>query len=325
MGSLAKNSGTAAKARAVSPAGLAAHAEKAGDSIAASPERLPAGGVAAVSHELRNLLTALNLYSDLLAEPGVLTVRYSHMAEEIKLIAHAGKSLLDSLNGVPASNAGAGVSELAGEIPDFLRVDGARRESGIVSEDQLAPVLDSCLPLLAHLAGPNVHVHLKCTRNHGSLPLSQEDLTMILVNLVRNAAEAMPGGGGVWIAIQPAVKGCNGLPKCARIVVEDDGPGIPPKARAYIFESGFTTKKASTSTDEAMAKEHHGLGLAIVRRQVESAGGVIQALPTSARGGARFEIRIPVGNRQGVTKVAGGRDGKLQRTNHKDEGTRVRC
>ena len=126
------------------PAGLASHAEKAGDPIAASPERLPAGGVTAVSHELRNLLTALNLYSDLLAEPGVLTVRYSHMAEEIKLIAHAGKSLLDSLNGVPASNAGAGVSELAGEIPDFLRVDGARRESGIVSEDQLAPVLDSC-------------------------------------------------------------------------------------------------------------------------------------------------------------------------------------
>ena len=47
---------------------------------------------------------------------------------------------------------------------------------------------------------------------------------MILVNLVRNAAEAMPGGGGVWIAIQPAVKACNGTAKCARIVVEDDGP-----------------------------------------------------------------------------------------------------
>ena len=116
---------------------------------------------------------------------------------------------------------------------------------------------------------------------------------MILVNLVRNAAEAMPGGGGVWISIQPAVKGCNGVPKCARIVVEDDGPGIPAKARAHLFESGFTTKNAAMSADGTMAGEHHGLGLAIVRRQVESAGGAIQALPDSARGGARFEIRIP--------------------------------
>ena len=321
MASLAKNSGTAAKARAVSAREQGFHAEKAGDSAAASPERLLEGGVAAASHELRNLLTALNLYSDLLAEPGVLTMRYRHMAEEIKLIAQAGKGLLDTLSGVPR---GVDVADRVGEIPSFMEMDGARRASGMVSEHQLAPVLDSCLPLLAHLAGPQVHVHLKCARNHGSLPLSQEDLTMILVNLVRNAAEAMPGGGGIWIAIQPALENCNGTSKCARIVVEDDGPGIPARVRAHLFESGFTTKKASISTDRVMAKEHHGLGLAIVRRQVESAGGVIQALPASARGGARFEIRIP-GNRQGATKVADRQNRESQRTNHKDEGTRVRC
>jgi signal transduction histidine kinase len=274
-------------------------------------------GVADASHELRNLLTALSLYSDLLAEPGVLTAPYSHMAEEIKLIAQAGRHLLDTLSRVPVGKATAN-STAAGE-------NGGGDGEGMLSRQRLAPVLDSCLPLLAHMAGPRVRVHLKCAQKHGSLPLSQEDLTMILVNLVRNAAEAMPGGGGVWIAIQPELGSCKGGPKFARIVVEDDGPGIPASVRSHVFESGFTTKKASLSSGLAGANERHGLGLAIVRSQVESAGGAIEAMPTSTRGGARFEIRIPVGNHHVDTKVVGDREGKLQRTNHKDEGTRVRC
>lgn len=328
MVSLAKNSGSGTKGRTGSSHRPGFLPEKANgeNSLASGPAKLPESGVAGVSHELRNLLTALNLYSDLLAEPGVLTVPYSHMAEEIKLIAQAGKTLLDKLNRVPAADSRAVTAECKEALPaPSSERNGAEDANGMVTEQQLAPVLDSCLPLLAHLAGPQVHVHLKCARNHGNLPLSQEDLTMILVNLVRNAAEAMPGGGGVWIAIQPAVQGCDGTSKCARIVVEDDGPGIPLDVRAHLFESGFTTKKPSVSSDIAVAGEHHGLGLAIVRRQVESAGGVIQARPASTHGGARFEIRIPVGNHQGATKVAGKRNGESQRTNHKDEGTRVRC
>ena len=296
MASLTKNPGAGAKSRAVSPQGTSFISEQLERKVSSVQRhgKLPEGGLPGVSHELRNLLTALNLYSELLAEPGVLTLPHRHMAEEIKLIAKAGKRLLDALNRIPFISA---VQEStvadAVETPISGGEDGAGQVNGMVSERHLAPILDSCLPLLAHLAGPQVHVHLKCTRNHGSFPLSSEDLTMILVNLVRNSAEAMPGGGGVWIAIQPVAKNCNGTAKYARIVVEDDGPGIPVKVRAHLFESGFTTKQSAFCTDRAVAPEHHGLGLAIVRRQVESAGGVIQARQPSAKGGARFEIRIP--------------------------------
>ena len=191
---------------------------------AQSAERLPANGLAGVSHELRNLLTALNLYSELLAEPGVLADPHCHMAEEIKLIANAGKSLLDRMNqlSMPASVTPA---SSARDIPALDGGDVHGHASGMVVENQLAPVLDSCLPILAHLAGPQVHVHLKCARNHGYLPMSSEDLTLILVNLVRNAAEAMPHGGGVWIAIQPAVKRRPG--SCAN--TRDRGRGRWPR------------------------------------------------------------------------------------------------
>jgi len=325
MATLAKKSGKTAKGRGGFSRGVnrisdSAEWERSG---ARSAEALPINGLAGVSHELRNLLTALNLYSELLAEPGVLANPHCHMAEEIRLIANAGKSMLDRMNqlSMPAS----GMSQAgACDAPALDGGDAVEHGTGLAVEDQLASVLDSCLPILAHLAGPQVHVHLKCARNHGCLPISSEDLTLILVNLVRNAAEAMPRGGGVWIAIQPAVKRSQGHTKYTRIVVEDDGPGISVKARAHLFEGGYTTKK-SLNKDQADARENHGLGLAIVRRQVESAGGVIQVRAASTRGGARFEIRIPFAAIQPATKVAGKRDHELQRTNFTDEGTRVRC
>jgi signal transduction histidine kinase len=272
-------------------------------------EKSPENGLASFSHELRNLLTALNLYSELLAEPGVLSNPYRHMAGEIKLIAQAGRSLLNTLNRLQAY-VGAYASHSPSQTTDAASsADGCKHEighasNGIVSEHQLAPVLDSCLPLLANLAGPQIHVHLECAKETGCLPFSSEDLTLILVNLVRNAAEAMPAGGGVWIAIQPNVEGDNGSANYARIVVEDDGPGIPVKARGHLFESGYTTKQTSLPNDQTIARERHGLGLAIVRQQVESAGGVIQVRSASVRGGARFEIRIPVTTIKGATKVA---------------------
>ena len=112
MASLVKNSGTTAKTRAVFPraAGFSETTERR-NPVAPSTRGLAVSGVAGVSHELRNLLTALNIYSDLLAEPGVLALAHSHMAEELRLIVNAGKSLLDDLNQMPTPAAEASVRD----------------------------------------------------------------------------------------------------------------------------------------------------------------------------------------------------------------------
>jgi two-component system nitrogen regulation sensor histidine kinase NtrY len=109
-------------------------------------------------------------------------------------------------------------------------------------------------------------------------------------NLARNAAQAIGARGGtVWVrAEQRRVKvaDADGRPvdevDQAWLVVEDDGPGIPPEHRAKIFDPYFTTKSDGT-----------GLGLAIVRKiAIDHAGDV--GLEERPGGGARFILTLPL-------------------------------
>ena len=68
-----------------------------------------------------------------------------------------------------------------------------------------------------------------------------------------------------------------------QILVEDDGPGIDPAVLPTLFEPFVTTKSPGEGT---------GLGLAVCRGLVESAGGQLRAEPRSPRG-ARFVVRLP--------------------------------
>jgi signal transduction histidine kinase len=91
--------------------------------------------------------------------------------------------------------------------------------------------------------------------------------------LVKNAVDALAGRGG-RISLLTAPRPEGG----ARIVVADDGPGIPRDNRAHIFDPGFTTKKSGW-----------GIGLSLARRIVEeNHGGTLRLLPTDR--GATFEI-----------------------------------
>ncbi|HEY3365514.1 MAG TPA: sensor histidine kinase [Symbiobacteriaceae bacterium] len=65
------------------------------------------------------------------------------------------------------------------------------------------------------------------------------------------------------------------------VEVADSGPGVPPELEADIFREGFSTKAAG-----------RGIGLALVKRLVERAGGAIH-LDTAPEGGARFRVLIP--------------------------------
>jgi signal transduction histidine kinase len=106
--------------------------------------------------------------------------------------------------------------------------------------------------------------------------LSREQLVQVVLNLVLNAADACGPGGRVSVRAKPHDRG-------VQMEIEDSGPGVLPEVRERLFEPFVTTKEVGKGT---------GLGLAVCRGLVESAGGTI-TLDTSYTAGARFVIELP--------------------------------
>jgi nitrogen fixation/metabolism regulation signal transduction histidine kinase len=105
-------------------------------------------------------------------------------------------------------------------------------------------------------------------------------LRQILHNLIRNAVEALEGHGDARVRIVTRRTEEFEL-HAAFIMVEDNGPGIPPDSVDRIFDPYVTSKPKGT-----------GLGLAIVKKLVEEHGGWVEA-SNRAEGGLRVTIALP--------------------------------
>lgn len=122
----------------------------------------------------------------------------------------------------------------------------------------------------------------------------RQQLGQALWNLLINSAEAITGDGTIWLGLTNDAMG-------TRIVVEDDGPGVPKEQQERIFDPFFSTKDRGS-----------GLGLATVHAIVTAHGGEIlcEERPT---GGARFVLVFPEvvgsGTDTGYLKRGKGTDG----------------
>ncbi len=146
--------------------------------------------------------------------------------------------------------------------------------------------------LLAALSGSAIALTVDVDGAASPVRLTGEDLTRVLVNLVKNASEAMPGGGRIQIQLGE-LPASAGAVEAIALTVEDTGPGIPEAAGDEIFASGYTTRSKGTEPRGSWPVIHRGLGLSITRSIVEGAGGRILAAK-GALGGARFQIELPV-------------------------------
>jgi signal transduction histidine kinase len=149
--------------------------------------------------------------------------------------------------------------------------------------------------LLAALAGPMIVLTVDVAGGARGVRLTGEDLTRVLVNLVKNAAEAMPEGGRIQIELHERAAE-SGTVESLALTIEDNGPGIPEDAMEQIFTSGYTTRAKGTESRGSWPVVHRGMGLSISRSIVESAGGCMTAA-NCAGGGAQFEIDLPVRTR----------------------------
>jgi signal transduction histidine kinase len=100
-------------------------------------------------------------------------------------------------------------------------------------------------------------------------------LSLILVNLLQNAREALNGGGQIVVSAHPA----EGF--AVQITIADDGPGIPPDKVDKVFEPYFSTKEKGS-----------GLGLAIVKHNTEMYGGTVRVESTLGKG-TTFILQFP--------------------------------
>lgn len=115
----------------------------------------------------------------------------------------------------------------------------------------------------------------------GAPPAAADPRTLeqILVNLITNAVQAMPGGGTLSVRLAPAASPQGHAQ--VELTIADTGPGIPPDVIERIFDPFFTTKKEGT-----------GLGLAISRRILTAHKGTIQ-VQSFPDAGTVFTIRLP--------------------------------
>jgi two-component system, NtrC family, sensor histidine kinase HydH len=139
-----------------------------------------------------------------------------------------------------------------------------------------------------------------------------EQLRQVLMNLIRNASQAMSGRGTIHIATRSREERAAGAaPKDANrfveISVRDQGPGIAPQVLKNLFEPFFTTKERGT-----------GLGLAISQRVVGDMGGRIE-VATKTGAGATFTVVLPISTeplahdavRESAERLAAAADAKL--------------
>jgi signal transduction histidine kinase len=106
-------------------------------------------------------------------------------------------------------------------------------------------------------------------------------LRQAMLNLVRNAAEAVAEYSDHGCVIIRGEVEPTGSMNGQRILISDNGPGLPPESLSKIFMPFYTTKANGT-----------GLGLAVVQKIVVQHGGAIEAR-NQPQGGAEFILWLP--------------------------------
>jgi len=161
--------------------------------------------------------------------------------------------------------------------PDYLHVQKAKP---VYLNDRIMRMLS----LMKEVAGPDILVKLNLCEEKAKILGDDTQMTQIVLNLVKNATEAMTQGGTINITTEveekPTTKSEYGT---VILKVSDTGPGIPESILPKIFTPHVTTKP-----------DGQGLGLATVKTIVESHQAEIN-IKTSSKG-TEFELRFPLVN-----------------------------
>jgi signal transduction histidine kinase len=207
-----------------------------------------------IAHEIKNPLISIQGFAK----------RIEKAEDESKIMEYAG--LIDKESGR--------LSNVLAKLLDFSRMDEPKQELVDIN----SVVDDTVLFLEHHLTRfKNVVLFVEKDKTLAQVEMDRINVQQSLVNIVMNAAQAMPDGGDIHIKTGRA----GGY---IYISVIDQGTGISPEHLDKIFEPFFTTKKKGEGT---------GLGLSLSKRLVEASNGKIDVESVPGQG-STFKILIPV-------------------------------
>ncbi|ABS28576.1 nitrogen regulation protein NR(II) [Anaeromyxobacter sp. Fw109-5] len=218
---------------------------------------------AGLAHEIRNPLAGLQGSAELLAREAEGPAREyaAVIAREAKRVDGLVRELLDLARPAALQTAAIDLHEIVGDVLVLVRgIPGAERVTFVERYDPSLP----------------------------KLHLDAEKLTQVLLNLVRNALDAVAGRQGAQIALETGVsslrlRSASGRTRpLVRLSVQDNGSGIAEPMLHRLF-TPFATSKAHGT----------GLGLAVSRRIVEAHGGRIE-VKNRAGGGAEANVYLPL-------------------------------
>jgi len=192
-------------------------------------EKLAAVGQmsAHVAHEIRNPLTSVLLHSELLEDELKEIGDNEESLELVRII----KEEIDRL------------SQVTDEYLSYARLPHPKKQL-VSPEVEVSTIVAMLMP---ELKRRNIETEIVCPEKLPNISIDRGQFKQLLINLIKNAEDAMPSGGSLEISLM-------GIKDNFLLLVKDTGYGIPPEITRRIFDPYFTTKDNGT-----------GLGLALVQ------------------------------------------------------------
>ncbi len=230
-------------------------------------EKLAAVGQisAHVAHEIRNPLTSVLLHSELLEDE----IGGNGDKEEARELIRVIRREIDRL------------SQVTDEYLSYARLPHPKKHP-VDPRREVESVVSMLMP---ELERRSVEVTLKCPETLPDIMIDRGQFKQLLINLIKNAEDAMPSGGNLEISLMKIKD--NFL-----LLVKDTGYGVPQEYLRRIFDPYFTTKENGT-----------GLGLALVQYIANAHDGWVEV--ESQKGtGSTFIFSIPFGSTKDVKEEA---------------------
>lgn len=229
-------------------------------------ERMKTEFVSTVSHELRTPLTSIHASLSLL-DSGMAGDLPADVAKLIHIASQSCDRLMRMVN----------------DLLDIQKIEAGRMDY-LRSAQPLAPLLRQAVDAMegqARQAGVALRLDLPPGSDGVKSEIDPDRMVQVLSNLLSNAIKFTPGGKSVTVGLAQR-------PGWARLIVTDEGPGIPPAFQSRVFE-----RFAQAEPAETRARSGTGLGLSISKAIVEEHRGTI-GFETRAGMGTRFTIELPL-------------------------------